>query len=276
MSLKPPQTNDFIQLTVPEEYLSHKGPLLTDDNEGVFVYSTTGFEPVPYLGVLRHVEGATHPAKGIPQPQAIYELNIIKTFTKEFIRYLPFFWFFVSKDKIFSSFNVIFDRAMTPYKVNRIYMCKSAYGLYRTIREFLHTTGVNEKIADETAYNIAHFMEYDDAWRYFIQDLATEANEYNLIIQPRKEIKRLISILRERATKTVAEKLARMVSPLIYLLVIPKYRHAFIQASQHIKCMQFDEADRYWVSFRDDYKFFGKTFEERSVGVQIPPLYRIG
>ena len=27
--------------------------------------------------------------------------------------------------------------------------------------------------------------------------------------------------------------------------------------------LQYDESDRYWVSVRNDYKFMGKTFEER-------------
>lgn len=266
---------EFETLTIPKEFFSHKGPALTDHNGGIFVHSTIRFELVPYLGALRHVEGATHPAKGIPTPAAVYQLNHIKTFIKEATRYLPVLLLFVSKDKLARSFIEIFDRSFKPYMVERLYLCKSAYQTYRFLTEFFDGIGVGWAQSEELAYRLAHIMEYDDAWRYIAQDLATESNEYELITRPRREIKRLLTLLEERSTKVVSTKLIKMANIILLLLVIPKYKRAFVHASQYIKGMQFDEADRYWVSFRDDYKFHGKSFEERSKGVKIPPLYEI-
>ena len=132
--------------------------------------------------------------------------------------------------------------------------------------------GLDPQISQTTA----HILEYDDAYRYRFQDIINEADLSQLQISPRKEIKRLINIYKQREeNQVVKDKLEKLITPILYLLLIPKVKKAFIQAIPHIKGIRPDPADLYWMSIRNDYLFGGKTYEERSKDVPHPLTYEI-
>lgn len=274
-------TNTFEELTIPPNY--HTKGL----KEPVWVYSTSHFREVPDFAMLRYVEGAEHPSKGIPTPDGVYAVNIIKTLLKESVRYIPYF-IFVKKDKLLTSFNSITNRVLKPVVKDHVavphnLLCPTAFAVYSIISNFLVNIGVNEHIAENTAYNIAHIFEHDDAWRYRLQDMATETDVDQLFQNPTKELKRLIAVFEVRQAIThnngyrniVTERVERFVNILKLVLLIPKYRNAFKQSIRFVKDMAYDDADWFWVCCRSDYNYGGKTVDERGVGITRPKQYLI-
>jgi len=264
-------TLEFTNLEIPKEI--YQIPRINNSllNERQFVNSTTHFELVPYQGLLRYVEGAPYPAKGVPTPNAIFAINQVKTLVKLASKYSPFL-ILVKKETLLKDFNLLFDKLFQPYIIKEEYLCPTAFYTQRFITNFLMNLGLDPQISQTTA----HILEYDDAYRYRFQDIINEADLSQLQISPRKEIKRLINIYKQREeNQVVKDKLEKLITPILYLLLIPKVKKAFIQAIPHIKGIRPDPADLYWMSIRNDYLFGGKTYEERSKDVPHPLTYEI-
>jgi hypothetical protein len=262
---------------VPLEYFINNPTELTPDQP--VTITKLRYELVPMVGALTYVKDATYPRKGIPAEDMIYAINIIKEVLKNSLQYkLLFVYFFINKERVLTSFNNIFEKAMRPYRLNQLYICHSARMAWYFTSTFLQGVGVSQAIANNVGYNIAHLLELDDAYRYRLQDIATEANEWELALNPRKEIKRLVKILADRQgynLRGVTVKIMLLVTPLLWLLFIPKYRQAFIKASKYVKDMKYDEADWYWTAFKDNYCFGGKTHKQRiAEGIAIPEMYK--
>lgn len=235
---------------------------------------------VQYKGSLVYYKGASQPKKGFPTPEAIHELNKIKRLILELSRNLN--WLILlgillcDKNKLINSFNIIFDKIFVTYNVrhHRIkhdFMCQSSATLATFISKILTDYGINEISANTFGVNIAQIIEYDDAYRYRAQDIATEININNLTDNPIKEIKRLLDLSqsREMGKIGITKKIRSIVMPVVYLLYIPKFRKIFIQNAYLLEGMKYDESDWYWVCRRDDYLFGGKTFEERSINNEL-------
>lgn len=272
---------DYIELKLPTEYRT------SGFEEPVFVYNTTHFEMIEDLGALRHVEGATYPSKGIPMPDSLHSVNIIKSILKEMVRFLPIL-LFIKKDRVLKSFNTVTNRVLkdtvVPHtSVPHKYLCPAAFGAYSVISNFLVSLGVNEDIAENTGYNIAQIFQHDDAWRYRLQDVATEIDINKLKLSPRKEMQRVLEVFCIRQDvgenggyeNVISIKVKIISKVLSYILLLPKYKKAFISITEHIKVMEYDEADWYWVCLRGDYNYGGKTIQERISGVVIPKKYLV-
>lgn len=228
-----------------------------------------GFELVKGYGGLIHIHGAEFPRKGIIKADAMDKLDVVKRVIRELPKY-PYIFLLTSNNQLLKSFNSLYERAMHYDKAKQEYLCGAAQGMQKMAYIFLTEIGVNEEIAKETAFNLAQFMECDDAYRYRVQDNAHEASVRLFRENPRKELKRLVSLWEKRELLGVVIKLSPLISKLNLLLLVPKYKRAFLQAIEHIKEMDYDAADWYWVRQRKDYNFAGLSYEERMIGV-VPP-----
>lgn len=240
-------------------------------------------EYVAFKGCLIYIEGATHPKKGFPTPEAIWAVNQVKVVFIELTKILtkPMFilgfLFTWNKKKLLESlvhsFLIIGNKALDPYLFKDIFLTPTAYKLNDIILVFLNKLGIRQGLASEFAYTFCHLIEYDDAYRYRIQDIASETSTGLIKENPRAEIKRLIKIFNEREiSKYVREKFLRIANIMLWMLLIPRVKKAFVEAiSGRIEGVYYDEADWYWVSLRSDYNFGGMTFSERVRRVTPPP-----
>lgn len=252
-------------------------PLGTED---IIAYvSDRPLEYVPYQGIILHIQGATFPKKGFPMPESVAAINIIKTILLQLTKF-PIFLLLVNKNKLLNTFNTIFDKAFSPYKLSPEYLCPTAYNFAQVIANFLINLGYEYNLSFSFGYNLAHILEYDDAYRYRLQDILSETTYELITTNPIQEIKSLITILEQRTPKgnNVAKKIRKLLDPLLLLLSIPKYKKAFIEAltSSIFIGMQYDQADKYWAQLKgDDYLFTGKTYEERTRGLEIPQAVKV-
>lgn len=209
-------------------------------------------------GINLYYQGATYPCKSFPTPEAVFNTNIAK---RAFLMMLnPFMLINWRKNK--ARFERCASYGLEPYYLNEEYMTPMA-------RE------INKLPLGATADIMAHIFEYDDAYRYRLQDIMTELDTPRLYTNPCGEVLRLIdlAIMRDKS-EDVRRKYKRL--KVFAWLLIP-LKHFFLNLIKDINFdnMKFDEADRYWVSLRGDYNFFGKTYEENSKDLQKPPQYLI-
>lgn len=232
-------------------------------------------EYVPFVGSLIFVEGAEYPKKGFPTPESVWATNQIKIVFTEGVRLLckPSFvisflltWNKINLiENILQSYNKISLKALRPYLLKDIYMIPTTRSINNIVLIFLTELGINQNIASDFAFFIAHIFEYDDAYRYRIQDIMTNTSSGSLKFNVRNELSFLVNLFRLREVDHfVATKFNRIISILSWLLLIPSVKKAFIKAIDgNIEGMHYDEADWYWVSQRNDFLFGGMTYEER-------------
>ncbi len=138
------------------------------------------------------------------------------------------------------------------------------------IKIFLIGIGFNEEICYQFSRVIMCFLEFDQAYRYRLQDLIGETSKQALT-RPRREIKRLYRILVARDIFMpgkmwgIFERVEKFVTPLLFILLIPKFRKAFDKAVEAVDLekIKFNDNDRFHFAFWRGYDFEGKSFEQR-------------
>lgn len=259
---------------VPQEYYASTQPKFT---EPPIHYNIERFELVPYVGALTYVEGATFPDKTMHAAEIVRANNMVKEVIKQTLKHPVLF---LNPTKLCRSFNAVCEKIYLsqvtgqPLYCNHIYLCLAARMVWYATSTFLQSFGVPVGVANTAGLNVAHVFEFDDGYRFRLQDMATEMNIIAFEQNPRKEILRLVKIYLSREKGAVMKKTLPPIKALLWLLYIPKVRRAVVRCSQYIKKMQFDEMDWYWASFKDMYDFGGLTHAERIKDIQIPKMYK--
>lgn len=133
---------------------------------------------------------------------------------------------------------------------------------------FLTEYGIDRDVAESFAEVFATLIEYDNAYRYRIEDLTSETYKEKLLRSPIKEVQRLVLIHKDREPShggMTQEKVAVLGKLLSYVLLIPSIRRAFKKAllASDFARFQLDDADRYHTLLWSDYNFTGKSIDER-------------
>lgn len=252
--------------------------------EEIWTYTTSRpLEYVKYTGILTYIDGATYPRKGNPDNISTHLINIIKTHIIQVLKH-PLPLLLANKQELLLSFNIVFAKTFSSsllgkeYKVKEEYLCPTAYGVMKFVQTLLKEVGIDHNIANQFGYNIAHIFEYDDAYRYRLQDIITESNIQILKMTPRKEIKRLLQILnqRESLNNQTAPKITKHINLLLPLLYLPHIKKAFKKSAHWLDKCKYDPSDTYWASLKgDEYRFTGRTPEERTKNITVPKPIRI-
>ncbi len=228
-----------------------------------------------------YVEGAEYPKRSFCTPEAIWSANQAKVLFIEAIKYAPYL-LFASKEKLLTSYNKIALKAVKPFLLKRIYLTLPARELQDIIFNFLSGLGISYQTAHDFAEIFSFIIDIDSAYRYPVQDLASEITKASLIKQPIRELKRLMFIFQERDQCNITKKFKYIQYVLSALLLVPKYRRVFRQTIEQCNFdnLQYSPADRYWVHMQPGYKYFGKTLEERQILLrknykQVPKFYKI-
>lgn len=106
----------------------------------------------------------------------------------------------------------------------------------------------------------AHIFQYDEAYRFRLQDLFAETTVERLSLWPCAEILRLLEINRQRDHKFAHRKFILAAYALVLFFLWPPNRKKFREALSRIDYKQLlpDEGDLYWMSKKIDYKYGGR------------------
>lgn len=247
------------------------------------------FESVEYGdGIEISIEGADYPQKGYAPPEAVWAVNTIKSILIEAISIVTMregigaFAIMASSSfkrklvvlkRVIDGFNKIGWSIISPYILKEQYQTPFTREIQKlTYRFLIHLGFTSEFVSGFTvdpalkfSKIFAHAFEYDNAYRLRVQDLFNETTKEAMVENPRKEIKRLIDILGERDMEYVADKFRKIGTLISVLLLHSQFKDALVKALSEadFSKLQPDENDRYWMCHREDYKFFGKSHEER-------------
>lgn len=234
-------------------------------------------------GQLAYFQGTPYPAKGHPFPQALYAINFakrvivigIKSVKKDMALIGIGFLFSRRKNKIsmisrlLQSYTEISMKVVQPYILHREFMSSFSRELYDFIVRFLTKIGIEKEVAENFSEIFANLLEYDNAYRFRAEDALSETSKKGMAEDPRRELARLVDIIKKREPDARdfgnAEKFSYPMLFLRKLLLVPSIRKAFRECIEEsdFKNFQLDEADRYHILLWGDYDFLGKPVAER-------------
>lgn len=233
-------------------------------NEGATTYMLDRIEYTD--GVKVYVKDVPYPRKGFVTPEAIWSCNILK-------RILMLASPFQKPSRFIKGFNELGYKVMKHHLMKLHTMTPVAKELHILIKTFMVHLGFDKQMSYDFAMFFSHLIEYDDAYRFRFQDLMSDVTKKQLINSPRITIDGMMLTLYARDSKATADKFNKIAMIFYWLLLIPKVRRAWNKTIEimKIEALQYDEDDKYWVSVRNDYKYFGETYEERFSKLKIKP-----
>jgi hypothetical protein len=169
--------------------------------------------------------------------------------------------------RICQSINEEADVSAAGFYLEDGYYCKIVKEIRNFIFTLLKELGVEENIATKTSEVIGMLFEYDNAYRFRLLDILTEANRFNFLYSFSEEIDRLLKLSLERDPnpKGMDFKFNSIAKLFKYLWIIPAFKKNLQKAIESINFdnCRMDEADIYHTCLYGSYNTGGKTLEER-------------
>ncbi len=278
-----------IPLPLKDIFLNPKSEgTFSDTAEGVIKENPQTFV-IDYIdlsnGINVYYKDVPHPRKGFPFPEAVAEINKVKRMCMDLVALtarnpLLAVTILFNLDKSLSLFNRACNALITPFIVKPELMSPFASEFQGLIGATLIELGISTNHSIDFARIIGTIFEYDNAYRFRLQDLFTETTKDKLTKSPLKESYRLYKIFLKREQQPqVLGKFARFIKILFPILLIPKVRRAVRKALRYAQFnrLQYDEHDIYWCRLRtdQDYLYFGQTYKERMKGYEFPLSVKI-
>jgi hypothetical protein len=169
-------------------------------------------------------------------------------------------------EKTIDSFNRLAWRVISEHILNDEHVTKVSQEVCFNVFTFLHKYGITESKAFQFAETVGIMVEFDNAYRFRLQDIMMLTSKEQLLENPRKEINRLFTVFAQRdINEAVISKFRNIVKLLTLALWIPKVRKSFehMVNEMHLQEYQFDDADLYWACLRRDYHVLGMNYDQR-------------
>ena len=232
-------------------------------------------------GYLIYKKGLLFPTKGLVYPEAVKAINVAKKgfmtilwTLKSPLTFPTTFLFLCSSFKkkvqiiqeMLQRHWTVTSHVLEEHLLEHENQVPVAKELEKFVTVFLKVLGIEDETAERTAATIAAIFEYDDAYRYRLQDILSETTKDKLLEDPVKEMTRLAQIYAEREE---SERMAQDFKTLVLLSHIIKRHKRLNFAFQcalgavNFKGLQYDEIDYYNVLYKGGFNFLGRTFESR-------------
>lgn len=205
-------------------------------------------------GIKVFLKGHQYPQKGIPTPEAISAINVVKRVLREGIGWgwwlIPF-----RRKTSLKAFLSICWPVVSPYILRYQFLSPTSQAVYDLLKE----------VDVQMAKIVAHVLEYDSAYKSRLQDLMTESSKEALVDRPIIEIKRLLELNRQRDYDEIHTKLHKVGKLATLALLWPPFRKSFKKAISEcdFNKLCFDKSDKYWICSKRDYNYMGLSYLER-------------
>lgn len=234
----------------------------------------------PDHGYLLYKKGMKHPTKGLVYPEALKGINTAKRVLMVFFWSMqkPIFWptlilFLFSRNKMkkiehmLEQYQNAVINTVQDHFLDHDKMTPVAREVEKFITVFLKVLRINDTLSENIAAIVASMFEYDDAYRYRLQDIASETSKLKLLGDLPREATKLITIYasREESKKMIQDFKVVMVFLKYFLKLNKDLKFAFDAALHGLdfEKLQYDEIDSYNILLKAGYDYKGKTYEER-------------
>lgn len=274
------ENQELVKVLPPREVLEDGGIFLYGDpiiRELQISNYVTRLDFPEEGGMLVYHEGDKYPAKGLPFREAVLAadvakrsaLNIVRFLASSPVRYfLPFALLlpgFVKKAILRSAIERYCDLTDTMFVRTSAYI-KPQY--FCTMAREIHRVGMEIAGDDEAmkrfVMTVCMVFEYDDAYRYRMQDIFGEIDRERLLTSPASELSRVFKIGAERGSGT-AEKFGDFARLIPFLFWIGSIRRPLMDffASVDLDNLKLDDVDWYRCLIWGGYKFRGVPDDQR-------------
>jgi hypothetical protein len=245
-----------------------KKDIKTDKSKKKFAVEKVLFPPEG--GVFCYYEGEEHPAKGFMYGETVETVDEVKKTLMSFLRgffkgikesktkMLLFFLLFRKQFFVILS-GMICD---LNYRMRRVRQkperyCACAREIYRALGEVKKKFLDQEKLIDSFRNIVCMVLEFDDAYRYPFQDVASEMDKIKAEKDPIGEVIRLIDVYVERDSRGTAEKFRRISSVLSALRFNKQFKEFLREflIELDISAIKMDEADAHHARFKGGYNW---------------------
>lgn len=249
-----------------------------------YVYFVKGVDFPDEGGMFTHMVNVPYPKKGFPISECVAANNTVKRVTLMLFKNLAsknllgaYVGFFLTPWKYKLNFveNLIEDYLRVtewvyePYFLKEKYYMKEAKELAKWVYWFLFYLGIKETLCKRISEIVKPLIEYDDTYRFRVEDLISVMILKNLLASPSKEMRRVAMIYQERARdfegNSTKKKFEAFFKVLGLGLRIPRVKSAFIKSLNHVDLqnIQLDKADYYHTMQMEDYNYRGKDYKTR-------------
>ena len=218
-------------------------------------------------GVLMHFRNHKYPKKGWPYKQAIQAIDSVKRFLICGARFIVGFPKALFTGKMIDLvIEQIGDFSYREFQSQGIYWKPNFY--CTMVREVYRVSMSLAETENEIFFvkGICTILEFDDAYRYFLQDLLGEMNRQAFLINPSKESKRLFDIAIQRGEGT-SEKFAKFGKIIPLLLYFPRVKRIMRKFFSEIDMekLYLDEGDWYYCLTWNGWNFGGRSLSDRLI-----------
>lgn len=203
--------------------------------------------------------------KGLAYEQATEYNNIMKRLTIGMVRMLK-----PTPTNILTQYKRLADYLYTPHYLHTRYYNDCSRELFELTYRFLRRLGFSFELSYGIGRIVATLLEYENGYRFRVEDLFSATTKEQLLANLRVELKRIekIYLSREKNKGEGIETSFKMVFLFLrLLLLIPKVKRAlkFALVDSEFKNFQLDEIDSYWANRFQDYDFGGEPYGVRQL-----------
>ncbi len=172
-------------------------------------------------GVLSYYEEHPFPKKGFPVERVVDRVAIVKKVAMTAL-------YTLSKSKVLLVIMILFFHKDLKQAYEELISKLSALIGYTLLKPFRYCKSVQELYlafgSEEKQLRnlVCMIFEFDDAYRYRLQDILGELDKENLVTSPYKELSRLLSIAEFRDTDDRLQDMFARVRKALFLLYISK------------------------------------------------------
>ena len=271
-----PDVNDMKAIYPPREVFDDGGTYIEADSTNPVSQKQSplviGVEFPEEGGMLLYLENQKHPKKGWPFKQAIMSIDAVKKFIMFFLKFVMALPKNIVTGKVGRSFMEGFGNyADFIFKQNGVYL-KSKY--YCTMVREIDRVGMlmaQDDVERRFVRAVCMIFEFDDAYRYRLQDMLDEMDKDAFIKNPSKETRRLFDIMISRSQEDAEMlrqgKLPLMRNFLFWILYIPVIRRTAREFLKQVELekLYLDTMDAYQCLTWNGYNFGGKTLYQRLI-----------
>lgn len=234
-------------------------------------------------GMLVYYYDHPFPAKGNPFPAAVDAIHVPKKLFKSIATFFYVHKFLavlvlITPNFILKRFVNTFMKqsvggfayaVLAPYFLLPNRYCKMVREIRRAGFKVADSyEGDWKKYFTQITVILASVLEWDNAWRYRVQDILGDLNKEAFIKNPSKEIHRLLILEVQRERGWVENKgrfLAMGQALRMALIFKPIVKRVIVEFVKELNIdeVKLDEADDYYCFLRPDYDIHGWPFEQR-------------
>lgn len=216
-------------------------------------------------GILMHMENCKYPKKGWPFRDALLTIDALKRFIISSIRFVLAFPKNLFTGNVirsameqYSDFSFVIIKEHGTYWKPQYY-CTMVREMYRVAIEM-----ATDEVETRFVKALCTIFEFDDAYRWFVQDGLAIMDLKAFLKNPSKEIRRVLLVMASRGEGT-REKFEKFANFFWLVLKIPVIQRTVLTffSKVDMEKLYLSEDDWYWCLVWNGYDFGGKSLPYR-------------